>query len=134
MGDIAPPPGSTLTALVVDDEQVVRMVLHRFLARRGWRVVEAETGERALELIAAERALADLVICDHHLPGVAGSVLCRRLAELRPSLAGRIVLSSGDPLGAERALRLEGLDCRVLGKPFTLDDLDRLLDALHCAA
>jgi CheY-like chemotaxis protein len=121
------------TALVVDDELVVRTVLRRFFGRHGWQVLEAENGEGALEILAGE-TLPDVVICDLNLPGLSGTAFCRRAIELRPQLASRLVLTSGDPLSAAAALDREHLDCPVLAKPFTLSDLDRILDTLSCAA
>ena len=133
MGPALETPVLARTAVVVDDEQVVRMVLRRYFGRRGWSVVEAESAEQALGLIARADDVPDLVLCDLHLPGLSGSALCRRIAELHPSLAGRLVLTSGDPLGAARELGNEGLDCPVLGKPFCLADLDQLLDTIFVA-
>jgi CheY-like chemotaxis protein len=121
------------TALVVDDELVVRTVLRRFFARHGWQVLEADNGEGALEILASEM-LPDVVICDLNLPGLSGTTFCRRVTELRPQLASRLVLTSGDPLTAAAALARENLDCPVLAKPFTLSDLDRILDTFFCAA
>ena len=121
------------TALVVDDEQVVRMVLRRFLDRQGWTVLEAETAERALELLA-ERPAPDIVICDLNLPGLSGAELCRRITELHPALASRLVMTSGDPSAASAELQRAALDCPILGKPFTLADLERVVDAVACTA
>jgi CheY-like chemotaxis protein len=121
------------TALVVDDEAVVRMVLRRFFGRNGWAVLEAENGERALEILAGD-TLPDVVICDLNLPGLSGTEFCQRVIELVPLLASRLVLTSGDPLSASAALEREHLDCPVLAKPFTIADLDRILDTLSCAA
>ncbi|HTK48997.1 MAG TPA: response regulator [Gemmatimonadaceae bacterium] len=133
MGATLESPVLARTAVVVDDEQVVRMVLRRFLGRRGWSVVEAESAEQALDAIAGAGETPDLVLCDLHLPGLSGSALCRRVGELHPALAGRLVLTSGDPLAAANELAQEGLDCPVLGKPFSLADLDALLDTLGAA-
>ncbi|MFL5618760.1 MAG: response regulator [Gemmatimonadaceae bacterium] len=116
------------TALVVDDEPVVRLVLERFLARVGWNVVQAETAEQALALLDAA-ATPDLVICDLILPGLSGAALCRRIAEHYPALASRLVLTSGNLALAARELQRAALDCPILGKPFSLVDLERLVDA-----
>lgn len=121
------------TVLIVDDEQAVRTVLSRFFVRRGWSVVEAESAEQALEMLAAD-ALPELVVCDLNLPGMSGSVLCRRVVALHPVLSTRLVLTSGDPLAAAAALERDSLHCPLLAKPFTLGDLDRLLDAVMRAA
>jgi two-component system cell cycle sensor histidine kinase/response regulator CckA len=133
MGAALESPVLARTAVVIDDEQVVRMVLRRFLARRGWSVVEAASAEQAFDAIAGGGEPPDLVLCDLHLPGLLGTALCRRIGELHPALARRIVLTSGDPIDAARELGKEGLDCPVLGKPFTLADLDALLDTLSVA-
>ena len=120
---------ATRTALVVDDELVVRMVLRRFFVRHGWTVVEAETGEEALALVGAD-AMPEIVVCDLNLPGLSGADVCRRISELHPSLTGRLVLTSGDPTSAELAVEREALHCPVLAKPFSLIDLERLVNAV----
>lgn len=121
------------TVLVVDDEHVVRMVLNRYFGRQGWTVLEAETAERALVLLDGGPA-PDLVLCDLNLPGFSGAALCRRISEHHPVLATRLVLTSGDPTSAVAELQRAGLHCPVLGKPFTLADLDRIVDAVARAA
>ena len=117
------------TALVVDDEQVVRLVLRRYLGRVGWRVVEAETAERALELLADGPA-PDIVFCDLNLPGLSGTALCRRIAEQHPALATRLVVTSGDAATAAAELEAASIDRPVLGKPFALAELQRVVDSV----
>jgi DNA-binding NtrC family response regulator len=117
----------TRVALVVDDDQSVRGVLRRYLARRGWDVLEAGDAEAALALIAQPNKI-DVVVVDLHLPGLSGGALCRRIGTLRPALASRIVMASGDALGAVNALRDESVYCPVVSKPFDLNDFVRVLD------
>jgi two-component system, cell cycle sensor histidine kinase and response regulator CckA len=116
------------TALVVDDERVVRSVMRRFLQRAGWEVLEAETAEEALEVLGGGETQLDLVLCDLNLPGLSGSALCGRITTLRPELASRLVLTSGDPLAAAAELARESLQCPVLSKPFSLTELERVVD------
>lgn len=122
-------PVSPRTALVVDDEQVVRYVVKRFLGRVGWIVVEAETVERALELLGT-MATPDFILCDLNLPGLGGAALCRRIAEHHPALLPRLVITSGDVSSAARELRHAALRCPILGKPFSLADLERVVDTV----
>ena len=117
------------TALVVDDEQVVRLVLRRALGRAGWTVVEAETAEHALELLGVGRA-PDVVLCDLNLPGLSGAELCRRIAQTHPALASRLVITTGDATKAADELERAGIDCPILGKPFALADLHRIVDSV----
>jgi two-component system cell cycle sensor histidine kinase/response regulator CckA len=117
---------SMRTVLVVDDERVVRGLMRRYLERTGWCVLESESAERALELVGQSGVRIDLVFCDLNLPGLSGSALCGRITALRPDLASRLVLTSGDPDAAAEELARESLHCPVLEKPFTLVDLERV--------
>jgi len=120
-------------ALVVDDEVVVRTVVRRFLSLQGWTVVEAETGEEALALLTGSE-LPQIVVCDLNLPGLSGTALCKRIAEMHPSLASHIVLTSGDPTLARQEIESEALRCPVLGKPFSLTDLERAVNGVSAVA
>ena len=124
----------TRTALVVDDESVVRMVLRRFLEGRGWEIFEAGSAEEALALLEDPRMTFDVVMCDLNLPGISGSALCGQITTLRPDLASRLIITTGDPSAAAADIERESLDCIVLAKPFSLGDLDRVLGGVACAA
>lgn len=115
------------SVLVVDDEPAVRGVLRRYLERRGWRVTEAPSAEDALSLLEDPAQHVDVTIVDLHLPGLSGSALCERISTVRPALASRIVVVSGDINGAARELQHSHLTCQMLAKPFELTELDRVL-------
>ena len=63
------------TILVVDDEPIVRDVVVRYLARDGYRTLEAASGDEAQRLL--ERDSPALVVLDVMLPGLSGLELCR---------------------------------------------------------
>ncbi len=65
--------------LIVDDEVVIRQVLHNYLASEGVEVLEAEDGRTALDLL--EREAVDLVVLDVMMPGMSGFEVCRRIRE-----------------------------------------------------
>ncbi|MBI2755288.1 MAG: response regulator transcription factor [Chloroflexi bacterium] len=65
--------------LVVDDEPQIRRALRLALRTRGYSVLEAATGEEALDLAAAE--LPDALILDLGLPDLDGVEVCQRLRE-----------------------------------------------------
>ena len=69
-----------LIVLVEDDEDIRRLV-HNLLAREGFTVEVADTGQ-ALDQILA-RKQPDLVILDLMLPGEDGLCICRRLRSAR---------------------------------------------------
>src|SRR5687767_14272464 len=65
------------TLLVVDDSEMNRDMLRRRLERKGYRVITAENGEQALELVAREPI--DLVLLDVMMPGLNGLDVLRIL-------------------------------------------------------
>jgi DNA-binding NtrC family response regulator len=80
----AGPEGSPLvpapaTVLVVDDEKNIRRTLAMVLEGDGYRVVEADSGEQGLELVAHPDAPIDLAILDLKLPGMSGIQVLERL-------------------------------------------------------
>ena len=129
---IAPAP--VRIALVVDDERVVRTVMRRLLERRGWDVIESETAEQALEVLADLNTRIDVVLCDLNLPGLSGSALCGRITMIRPELSNRLILTSGDPRAAAAELARESLVCPLLAKPFSLDQLERVVAGISLVA
>ena len=65
------------TVLVVDDEPKLRRVVREYLERDGFAVLEADSGQRALALVASARP--DLVILDLGLPDLPGEEVARLL-------------------------------------------------------
>lgn len=68
-----------MKALVVDDDRVLADVVAFALRREGFDVIQAHTGQMALERWAAE--LPDLVVLDVNLPQIDGFEVCRRIRE-----------------------------------------------------
>ena len=125
----SPGPGaSRQTALVVDDEEAIRRLLVRLLARRGFEVHEAASGDEAAEQVAARRY--GLVLCDVRMPGMDGLELHRRLRQADSSAVPGFVFITGDATLLD-PLRDAGPEVAVLSKPFTAADLDAVLSALH---
>ncbi len=109
-------------ALVVDDEEPIRKLLVRLLERRGFEVIEAETGAAALEV--TNGSPLSVVLCDIRMPGMTGIELYRRMSEKHPAIGRSFVFITGDKSSVED----EGLrDVPVLAKPFTGADLQAVL-------
>ena len=105
--------------LVVDDEAEIRTLVKRALPL--FEVLEAENGERALEVILEEKL--DLVITDINMPVMDGRELLGRLRSQFPSL--RVLAISGF-VDAEEINQL-GFD-GFLEKPLSLQDLQGAVD------
>jgi len=66
--------GSNGRVLIVDDEADIRKVVRMTLQKAGYEVLEAENGEKAIEVIntGENRLLLDIIICDIRMPKVNG--------------------------------------------------------------
>jgi len=67
--------------LAVDDDPEVRRITRATLEKAGYEIWEADSAERALELLA-ERGLPHLAIVDIRLPGLDGLALCQKIHEI----------------------------------------------------
>src|ERR1700733_5199697 len=67
------------TVLVVDDEKNIRRTLEMVLTGEGYRVLEAESAEKALELLRSPDEPVDVAIFDLKLPGISGLEALQRL-------------------------------------------------------
>jgi CheY-like chemotaxis protein len=114
--------GGTETILVVEDEDVVRLLACRGLREQGYTVLEARQGRQALDLVASG-ATIDLVISDVVMPEVGGRELGARLAVLQPDLPVLYMSGyTGDDV-IQRGLLEPGVPFQQ--KPFTAEGLGR---------
>ena len=118
-------PTVTGTALLVDDEELVRMSTADMLNDLGYTVVEVASGEEAMRLLARGDPF-DLIVTDHLMPGMNGAELAQAVRSARPGVP--VLLVSGY---AEN----EGIDPGLprLTKPFRKDELAASLTQLSGA-
>jgi two-component system response regulator GlrR len=107
--------------LVVDDDRVVGRLIGQWLAEEGCEVIDADSGEAALGLLAADRP--DLVISDLVMDGIDGIQLLREIHLTDPAMP--VVITSGQAgiPDAVVATRLGATD--FLTKPIARDALIR---------
>lgn len=113
--------------LLVEDEDMVRKVLLRMLAARGYDVKTAASVSEAEAVFAAPGNTFDLLITDVMIAQGSGHVLARSLVERCPSL--RVLFVSGYSGGAA----VKGLDpsqVRFLTKPFGATELTQMIHDL----
>jgi len=108
------------TLLIIDDDDVVRASLAAYLDDSGFRVLQAPSGPKGLELFDSERP--DLVICDLRMPQMDGLELIRLISERQNDLPMIVVSGAGVMNDAVEALRLGAADYLI--KP--LEDLAML--------
>jgi CheY-like chemotaxis protein len=80
------------TILTVDDDAEIRQMVSDVLSGAGFRVLTAESGEAALDLLAGDQPV-DMLFTDVVMSGLSGMELARRARRLRPGL--RIIVASG---------------------------------------
>lgn len=105
------------TILLVEDEDPVRLFAARALRNKGYTVLEASTGEAALDILKDQGALS-LLITDMVMPGMDGAALARQARERRPNL--RVIIISGYSEDATRGDILDQPHIHFLPKPFSL--------------
>ncbi len=112
------------TVLVVEDERSVRGLVSGLLRDKGYQVLEAENGVRALEIWATRGAGIDLLLSDMVMPGgVSGLDLARQFQQEKPQL--KVLLTSGysdESLGIDFSA-MAGID--FMSKPYHPDQLVR---------
>ena len=124
------PDASTISVLVVDDHPTNLRLLGGVLASRGYRVLEATDGSKALEVLTHERPT--LVMMDIQMPGLSGKDVARRIRAdpHRKDLVLIAVTALAMP-GDRDGILAAGFD-DYLAKPFkiaeVLDKVDRWLE------
>jgi DNA-binding NtrC family response regulator len=118
------------TILIVDDEVNLRKTLAEIFTARGYSILEADDGDRALELLG--RATPDLIFSDWKMPRMGGEEFLQRLhKDSRLAAIPVIVITAfGSSHSAIEAVRLGAYD--FVTKPFDLDEIvlttERALD------
>jgi len=86
-------PRGTETLLVVEDEDMVRLAVTRMLQRFGYAILQAGSGEEALQIWRQNQERIQLVLTDIVMPGMTGFELARQLQSEQPALT--IIYTSG---------------------------------------
>jgi two-component system cell cycle sensor histidine kinase/response regulator CckA len=106
--------------LLVEDEIEVRQFAVRALKRQGYQVLEAADGVEALDVMAANEGMIDIVVSDVVMPEMDGPALFKEMRTRNPSL--KVIFVSGYPNEAFRE-SMGSDDFAFLPKPFSLPQL-----------
>jgi two-component system, cell cycle sensor histidine kinase and response regulator CckA len=121
---LAPREGQIITGhgtiLVVDDEPLLRRVAGKLLEKLGYRVIEAASGQSALEIFQEKGTEIDLVLLDLIMPGLSGFQTLERLRAMNPEVAVLVCSGHGD---AEDQQLPPGVN--FLSKPYPLEILSQ---------
>jgi len=126
---VAPSTADRGTALVVDDEALVRKALARLLNHRGYTVVEAEDGHSALAIFAQPRPQPfAFVLLDMRMPRMNGDEVLRRLIAMDPEV--RIIICTGYDHDQVTQRQFELGNVVLLRKPFGVLELEAQIEAV----
>ena len=114
------------TVIVVDDEKVIREGLRRLLSLKGYRVLTAENGREALDLVRT--GCADVVLCDLKMPVMGAIELLEEVRGTHADLPVVIFTGQGSLENAIECMRKGAYD--FVAKPFRTDFL---LSVIKCA-
>ncbi len=118
------------TILVVDDEEAIRRMIEKMLANSGCAVLKASSALEALAMMETRAGVLQLVVTDISMPGMNGFDLAERVAERWPDIRILFISGCANDLSVKRQL----YDRPMLSKPFTGDELNRMVRELLTAA
>lgn len=108
------------TILLVEDDPPVRAVILKVLRRAGYRVLDAQDGEEALQRASDHALVIDILLTDIVMPRLGGLELASRMRAGRPGLKVLFISGHVEQRPSDAGL---GDGTRFLLKPFTSGDL-----------
>ena len=90
-------------AVVVDDQESLRVILRSFLEVNGFRVLTAASGRDALRLCGRIKESIEVLITDVQMPGISGFDLAIKASQLRPGIP--VLFMSGNSRESDSELR-----------------------------
>lgn len=116
-------PARNETVLLVEDEEMVRVLVERMLDQLGYIVLTARDGERAIDTVKTHTGNIDLLLTDVIMPNMTGQVLKEKVATLNPRI--RVLFMSGytSDILSRQGIRED--ETHIIDKPFTIKHLSR---------
>jgi len=116
--------------MLIEDEDAVRMFATRALKNKGYTVVEARSGDHALEVLKTYTGKIDLIVSDVMMPGMDGPTAMREIKKQLPSI--KAIFISGYSEDKLRENFESGEEVHFLPKPFSLKQLaEKVKDVLQ---
>lgn len=116
------------TILLIDDDEACRVPAAELLRRDKWMVIEAEDGQRGLDLAVKHRP--DVILCDLLMPRVNGYQVCRAVREHLELRHTKIIVVTGRDYASDRKSAEEaGADAYIV-KPLEIEKLHGVLDRI----
>ncbi len=111
--------------LVVDDNDVIRIVVSKMLSRLGYEVSSTDSGENGLRIFLKNKF--DMVFSDYDMPGMDGVAFACSIKKKSPRT--RVVIMTGAGKETISSRKSTAVD-EVISKPFTLAEIDETIQNL----
>jgi len=119
--NIVEPPRGEGVILIVDDEEIMRIIASEILVSSGYRVIHAENGKKGVELFKEHSHEIKAVLLDMVMPEMSGKEAYISMYKIDPEV--KVILSSGFKQD-ERVSDLLGLGVKAfIQKPYTFNEL-----------
>jgi CheY-like chemotaxis protein len=119
---------SASTILLVEDFDDTRLMMKMWLVKRGYRVIEAETGEEAIAIARSEHP--DLILMDMMMPGMNGLDATHQIRQYQSLRTTPIVAVSAYGADEYRRIAIEAGCNEYVSTPFEPRALAELIDSL----
>lgn len=117
---LSPIPGGNETILLVEDEAIIRDLLHEFLKSVGYQVLSAGNASDALELAGRHKGEIHLMLTDIVMPGMNGFELAKKLRKSLPKTKLLFMSGYAKPTDTHGMIRLTN---NLINKPISIHDL-----------
>jgi CheY-like chemotaxis protein len=111
--------------LVVDDNSIFRNMVSKMLARLGYDVSSADSGESGLNIFLKNKF--DVVLSDFEMPGMDGVAFARSVKNSAPLT--RVIIMTGSDTGTVFSTKNPAVD-EVISKPFTMEEISETIQSV----
>ncbi len=122
---VSKPSGEGRTVLVCEDDDMIRELVVRYLAKHGFAVIAASDAESALQTLSSREVSIDVLLSDIQMRAMSGIDLARELKQRYPSMKSVLISGHPDYMLEEADGPIE--DVTFLCKPFQMSELLRVL-------
>jgi sigma-B regulation protein RsbU (phosphoserine phosphatase) len=109
----------SLTLLIIDDDQIIRMQMRRILEKAGHSVIEAENGKKGADLAESEKPNA--IFLDRNMPVMDGNTTLIKLKNTAETQHIPVIMLTGDSKLSDVETSLDLGACDYIVKPFGRD-------------
>nr|MDA3927955.1 response regulator [Prolixibacteraceae bacterium] len=118
----------TANIVIIDDEDVVRIVTGELLKKLGYNVFSFSSGLKAIKFYKENIQDVDLVLLDKHMPQLDGSEVYKKLKNINPEI--KVVLMTGFNIDSEILEIFQHKNNTIIQKPVSVEKLSKAISTL----